>query len=320
MAPKPTSSFTEASDKLPVPSPLLKLPTELLCDIVSYHRDPFTFESPLLRQEHGFQDRQDRHQVLRSLSQSCSRLRAIFLPLLWERLDAEAKFQAHPTESELKTLIFPYIKSVHVSLQHATMETIFAMLEFLGALPNLAALQIYQLPADLMAIMIYAFKGVVIPTVTTLCVPDSSAPAICSSFPNVTSFGCPSIYERSMALAPAKVHFPLLEALAGLRLSKGLIDTLLRDFPNLRTISVSSLIASVSAELLPLLKRFKRLARLSLVHEDSVHSLSLEAVVSSGAAVLRASQSPEPRVLTVWSYNVYEGFDPFPRVVSVAAE
>ncbi|KAJ7462987.1 hypothetical protein FB451DRAFT_1495122 [Mycena latifolia] len=321
---KPTSPVSEAANQLPIPSesPLLKLPTELLCDIISYYRDPFTFGSPLMRQEHGLQERQDRRQILRSLSQSCSRHRAIFLPLLWERLHAaEAKFQRQPTESELTTLIFPYIKSVHVSLQHAKMETIFAMLEFLGALPNLTALQIYQLKADVMLIMMYAFKGAVFPAVTALCVPDSSASAISSSFPNVTSFACPSIYDRSMALAHAKIHFPDLEALTGLRLSKGLIDILLRDFPNLRAISVSSLIGAESTGLLSRLKRFRRLARLSLVHEDpSVLSLSLEALISSGAEVLRASQSPEPKVLTVWSYNMYEGFDPFPHVVSVATE
>lgn len=104
-----TTTMSEAAH--PASSSLLALPTELLVEIVSYYRDPFTFVSPLVRQEHGGQEREDRVQVLRSLSQVCASLRPIFLPMFWERLYVSgASLKDIYMESELKTLIFPYIK------------------------------------------------------------------------------------------------------------------------------------------------------------------------------------------------------------------
>ncbi|KAJ7687809.1 hypothetical protein B0H17DRAFT_1069370 [Mycena rosella] len=311
----------DALGSLSAPTSLLELPTELLVEIVSYHQDPFTFISPLLRPEHGVQQRQDRLQVLRSMSQSCSRLRSIFLPLLWERFHgSEHSFQERYMDSDLKTRLFPFIKSVHVSMQHwlpTQMKTVFLFLEFLRALPNLVGLQIHYLQSDMMPIMMYALKDVVFPTVIALGVPDWSAQVLFKSFPNVTTLACPAIYAGSIALPAAKIHFPRLEALAGLRLSKELINGLLRDFPALRDMSISSTIASESTDL-SLLKGFRRLARLSFVYEDLKGLLSLDALINRGAELLRESDSSEARVLTLWSYNVYEGFDTFPRVVSVA--
>ncbi|KAJ6489717.1 hypothetical protein DFH09DRAFT_1208940 [Mycena vulgaris] len=302
-------------------SSLLELPTEILTEIIAYHPDPFTVCSPLLRQEHGVQERGVRRLVLRALSQSSSRLRSIFLPLLWEQFHASAaQFQQKYITSEFVTLIFPHIKSVHVSMKSwslGQMETIFLLVEFLCELPTLAGFQICDPPPTIMPIIRYAFKDAVFPTVASLCVPDWLAPAIFDSFPNVTTLACPSIYAHSDALVFAKRHFPRLEALAGLRLSKDLIDDLVRDFPNLRAISVSSTAGRRSA-VLPMLKRFKALARLSLVHEDSENLLSREALVNGGAEVLLASESPEAKVLTVWSYNVYEGFHLWPRIIWVA--
>ncbi|KAJ7143049.1 hypothetical protein C8R44DRAFT_761605 [Mycena epipterygia] len=316
-----TTNRTMSSEAAhPASSSLLALPTELLVEIVSYYRDPFTFVSPLVRQEHGGQEREDRVQVLRSLSQSCSSLRPIFLPMLWERFYASApSFKEIYTESELKALIFPYIKSVHVSMQNwglKQMESVFLLVQLLSALPNLSGLQIYRAPWSIVPILSYAFKDAVFPSITALCVPDH-LDQVFPSFPNVTTLACPSIYARARVLAPAKQHFPRLEALGGLRLCKELIEEVHKLFPTLRSISVSSTFPTDSEDLLPLLKRFKRLSKLSLVHEDIADLFLLEALVTGGTDVLLASGSQE-KVLRVWSYDLIKGFNVYPRVIYVA--
>ncbi|KAJ7144418.1 hypothetical protein C8R44DRAFT_144284 [Mycena epipterygia] len=332
-----SSEGTGLSDNSPTPHSLLGLPTELLLEIISYYHDPFTFFSPLVDQKHAAQEREVRVQILRSLSQTCSALRSIFLPSLWERLHASgASFEERYTESALKTLIFPYIKSVHISMRAWSSKQIVLFVQLLRALPNLSGLQIYHAPSGrrILRIMSYGFQDAVFPGVTALCVPEYLS-IIFPSFPNVTALACPSIYAKNSILPPAKQYFPRLEALGGLRLSKELIEEVLGDFPTLRSISISSTISLDSAvrhrirsirtdraglfqDLLPLFKRFKHLCKLSLVHEDIEHLLlSLENLIAGGRDVLRASDSQEVKELRVWSYDVYKGFNVAPCVILV---
>jgi hypothetical protein len=96
----------------PAPRSLPDLPTELLGEIISHYVCQFTFLSPLVRQEHVIQ-RRDQRLVLRSLSQSCSSLRSVFLPSLWTQFEvSKHNFCEADTKSERGTLIFPYIKFV----------------------------------------------------------------------------------------------------------------------------------------------------------------------------------------------------------------
>ncbi|KAJ7143052.1 hypothetical protein C8R44DRAFT_726333 [Mycena epipterygia] len=313
-----TTNRTMSSETAhPASSSLLALPTELLVEIVSYYRDPFTFVSPLVRQEHGGQEREDRVQVLRSLSQSCSSLRPIFLPMLWDRLYASApSFKEIYTESELKTLIF----SVHKirARINAKLGTRANGIRLPRATPQRAAQS--QWPPDLPSSLehrAYPLLCFQIPSITALCVPDH-LDQVFPSFPNVTTLACPSIYAGARVLAPARQHFPRLEALGGLRLSKELIEEVHKLFPTLRSISVSSTFPADSEELFPLWKRFKRLSKLSLVHEDIADLLSLEALVTGGTDILLASGSQEKKVLRMWSYDLIKGFNVYPRVVCVA--
>lgn len=237
-------------------------------------------------------------------------------------------------------------------LEH--MESVFLLVQLLRALPNLSGLQIYQAPWSIVPILSYAFKDAAFPNITALCIPEH-LDQVFPSFPNVTTLACPSIYAGARVLAPAKQHFPRLETLGGLRLSKELIEgesgplccmsnshmhdeEVHKIFPTLRSISVSSsfpadsevrtylarvysLCADESAifqELLPLFKRFKRLSKLSLVHEDIADLLSLGPLVAGGTDVLLASGSQEKKVLRVWSYDLIQGFNVYPRVVYVA--
>ncbi|KAJ7687817.1 hypothetical protein B0H17DRAFT_1135990 [Mycena rosella] len=295
-----SSRIPDALGLFPAPTSLLELPTELLFEIISYYRDPFTFISPLLGPKHGVQERQEAAQDSEAYSfRHCGRY----------SMARSTVFKSDTRTIQIRT-------HIDAALVPTQMKTVFLFLEFLRALPNLVGLQIHHLQSNIMPLMMKALKDVVFPKITALCVPDWSALVLFKSFPNVTTLACPSIHVGSVALPAAQIHFPRLKALAGLRLSKPLIHGLLRDFPALRAISISSTIASESTDF-SLLKSFRRLARLSFVHEDLQDFLLLDALISRGAELLRESDSSEARVLTVWSYNVHEEFDAFPRVVSV---
>ncbi|KAJ7747129.1 hypothetical protein DFH07DRAFT_578404 [Mycena maculata] len=322
---------------------LLDLPTELLVEIISYHPYPFTFLSPLLRQEHGAQERHDRRQVLRSLSQTCVVLRTIFLPLLWERFEAsQASLQEIHTNEAVASLLFPYIKSVHISMKTwglEDMEAVFLFVQFIRALPNLVGLQIYQASYECVPVLSYAFADIMLPNITALCVPDW-LDGIFPAFPNLTTLACPCIYTHSTALAPAKQFFPRLEAITGLRLSRNLIEAVLQDFPNLRAITVTSTIplqpkkaqshsdpmherCTADPDDLALLSSFKNLSELSLIHDETVMAeavvLPLDVLLQRGADVLRASKNPGRKVLRVWSFDMYRGYEVEPRVIPVRA-
>ncbi|KAJ7158999.1 hypothetical protein C8R43DRAFT_1234112 [Mycena crocata] len=316
-----TSGSVPSPEVLVASSLLVNLPNELLAEIISHYPDPFTFCSPLLRREHGLQERQDRRQILRSLSQTCSTLRDVFLPLLWERFDpSSGSFNEEYTKHPLITLIFPYIRSVHVSMLNwnkNAREPVFLFVQFLGMLPNLRGVQIHP-HSRLLPVLVYAFSDVKLPGVTSLSVPEWSE-QIFPAFPNVTTLACVSTSKESKALQAAKKYLPRLEALAVLRLSEALIHEIVRDFPHLRALSVSSTGPLESSDRFDLLRRLKRLSQLSLVHEDVEHLPSLDALIQAGTDVLRASASTEPKVLRIWSYSVHEGFDVVPRVVCVNA-
>ncbi|KAJ7478750.1 hypothetical protein B0H11DRAFT_2281116 [Mycena galericulata] len=321
---------------------LTDLPTELLLEIGSYNPHPFTFLSPLVRQEQGAQERQDHQRTVRSLSQTCLALRGIFLPVAWENFEVSnvATLQEHYMNSTLVSRLFPYIKTVHISMKQWSpdeMEAVFLFVRFLCALPNLGGLQIYESPWIVVPVVSYAFADVSLPTVTALCVPDTFD-QIFPAFPNVTTLACPSISAHSAVFEPGQRFFPRLEAIAGLRLSKALVEAVLHRFPHLRAISVNSTIPIESDKPQPishsnpdghqcnphftdlaLLDRFTHLSQLSLIHEATADAVSvpLEELIEKGTQILRASKATEPKVLRIWSYDLYKGYNVSPCVVFV---
>ncbi|KAF8181210.1 hypothetical protein K438DRAFT_1976306 [Mycena galopus ATCC 62051] len=284
---------------------LSDLPIELLVEIVSHYPSSFTFLSPLVRQEHVAKEK-ERRQILRSLSQSRSVLRRICLPFLWERFEAsKSNLQAIHTQSELATLILPCIKSVHISMSTwspAEMETIFLFVEFLRALPNLTGLQIYHGFAwNVGPIVPYAFSNVSLPNVTALSVPDV-LDGILPSFPNLKTISGPALKPRSRLLVAAR-QLPHLEALSGLHTRhlgqdarQSFISDLAHDFPHLRALSVSKPFP-LDQEDLASLCAFKELRELDLLYKNESDSLSLDALIAGGLSVLRASRSPDAKVL-----------------------
>ncbi|KAF7341162.1 hypothetical protein MVEN_01851000 [Mycena venus] len=187
---------------------------------------------------------------------------------------------------------------------------------FLRALPNLVGLQIYHgISWDTLPILSYAFAEVSLPTVTALSVPVT-LDGILPAFPNVKTLACPALHPSSRLLTAATKHFPCLDALAGLRsrdLDHSQVNDMIRDFPHLRALSVSSTLPLDPPDLLARLRAFKQLTELELVYQDDPKLLSLDALVSGGRDVLLASRSTDAKVLRLWSHDTSLG----PRIVRI---
>ncbi|KAJ7919849.1 hypothetical protein B0H13DRAFT_1987685 [Mycena leptocephala] len=333
------------------------LPTELLVEIISYHRSLglLDFFSPLL--PHGnIAQRRAQREVLRCLSQTCSVVRAVCLSFLWERFDltdfdnvvlkvvhrqahsARFKFRALSLRSafsrvglpwlgtqftaatielqiarsqkELAKIIFPSIKCVNISMlswYDSPEETMSHLVKFLQALPNLTTLRIHEIHARKAPFLSSAFMDVSMRTVTTLAVPDLLH-TIFPAFPNVTMLRCPMSDVRTMLAA--KTHFPRLHTVAGLNIylrETASISALASHLPHLRAVSVKSRLSEVTAPSLMHFTAFANLSELAFYHEDDIGLLSLEALIAGATVVLRSSQSPHPKVLSVWAYGEWSG-------------
>ncbi|KAJ6568764.1 hypothetical protein B0H19DRAFT_1133916 [Mycena capillaripes] len=191
---------------------LMDLPIELLIEITSHYPFPYTpyrYSRPRDK-ELQRQRREDRLQILRSLSQSCSFLRSAFLPLLWERFyEHRTSFRRDDATPEH---LFPYIKSVHMRMvwHRDTRKPVFRFVQFLCALPNLTSLQLDPVGRGLVPTLSYAFSDVFLPTVTTLQT-QPWMEAIFPSFRNVKTLTLPS-----GSFTAVKTSFPHLEAFSGL--------------------------------------------------------------------------------------------------------
>ncbi|KAJ6571076.1 hypothetical protein B0H19DRAFT_1346193 [Mycena capillaripes] len=136
------------------------------------------------------------------------------------------------------------------------------------------------------------------------------------AFQNVTTLGCPSIHGRSQLLDSAKTYFPRLEALVGVRLgaAEDCIAALSHDFPRLGALSIESPIRIGDEFGIDALRAFTNLSELGLFHgPDPSKVLSLEELVSAAKVMLQALQSPDAKVVRVWS----DRHPPGPRPVYV---
>ncbi|KAJ7606365.1 hypothetical protein DFH06DRAFT_1251492 [Mycena polygramma] len=294
-------------------------PLELLLETASHHRDYYDFLSPLTHYD-DVEERRVSRKALRSLSQTCSALRSVCLPLLWERFDVPfSKFKYRNSQDEtdedsaVAPHIFPYIKSVHISFEEwadCFLDPLFPLVDFLCRLANLTSLRIFNLPdvQQTVSNISYAFALSRFPTVTSLFLPYDLIGAF-DSFPNAKTFASPEIFSNRGTDTPpfsdiVKQSFPHLTALAGLWIDQGekeFVDELACKLPRLRALSVASPFKSKTKSLLELLEAFTHLSELAVVYHGGQGFLPLKELIEGCKKILLRSQSSEPKVLKVWS-------------------
>ncbi|KAJ6540358.1 hypothetical protein B0H19DRAFT_1077770 [Mycena capillaripes] len=165
-----------------------------------------------------------------------------------------------------------------------------------------------------------AFSEVSLPTVPVLFIPQELY-TIFHAFPHLRTLVFQAVHKDNLALWR---YFNHVDTLAGLRIchQDEKFLTLATRFPALRVLSIATpfkiefehvamLMPVLSCSLVwPCIRRlaaFIHLSELVLFHvEDDSQFLSLEALVSGGRDVLRASQSRGTKVLRVWANDPFE--------------
>ncbi|KAJ7063901.1 hypothetical protein C8F01DRAFT_1250169 [Mycena amicta] len=183
---------------------LLDLPTELLHELPQYYADLYSrFEAHLIGVH---PDEYERVDALRALSQTSVRLRAVFLPVMWNHARAffttrnrrrkpltwEKMVEDRMTALGRATYLHPYVRSLTVTMEECTVDNWRGMSEFLwvlAILPNLRNVRIIGLS----------------PYSATLL----SSSLIALSFPNITGLSA----ELTSSSIPALRAFPHLHTL-----------------------------------------------------------------------------------------------------------
>ncbi|KAJ7472138.1 hypothetical protein FB451DRAFT_1559282 [Mycena latifolia] len=238
----------------------------------------------------------ERPETLRALSQTCRALRAVFLPLLWERVEAcfqpknDAAWHARVANvllARCRGLLKPenkaiarHVRVVSVSLSWHRIAVVMPLFaQCLEALPNLDTLHILHLKSKSERTVTPAFEGVELPRVRTVILP-SYAHAILAACPNVRDVSCNE--DNSNILFNTMLDYcPNVERIQGFELTTAQMKKLSKKLLKLREIAVpyDTDIASLSV--------FKRLSVIELLArawEDVDESDCDEDDYSAGAA------------------------------------
>ncbi|KAJ7877333.1 hypothetical protein B0H13DRAFT_2546760 [Mycena leptocephala] len=276
-----------------------------------------------MRPQDWAEERLERRQFLRPLSQTCSTLRAVFLPLLWrhfEACDAHLHIRYKRIGISVQTGIFPHIRFFHISLTSPSAYILARLFDFLQDLPNLECLQLYSVDYYLVKTLAGAFNDHPLPTVTTLCIPGW-ATTLFPAFPNVQSLTF-STHAHHDTLRLTKRSFPQLHSLGGVYLTSDSIVEL-HGFPHLRSLYLSGPIDETSASLLSRLPALPFLSSLSLENRTTSSTgelLPLEALIAAGTNVLHVARGRGRKVLTVWIFKGHTEFELDPVVIYVKDE
>ncbi|KAJ7511524.1 hypothetical protein B0H11DRAFT_2182902 [Mycena galericulata] len=310
-------------------SSLLELPTELLLEIASLFPFPFDVLSPPPRQiAMKQQERLERRQIFATLSQTCSALRTVFLPLLWRHVEtSKSRLHLRPINSSLRKDIFPHIRSFHGAQYHSAYELSNLFL-LLRALPNLDCIEIHSINSYVLNTLAndHAFSEVKFTTVTTLSIPTFTH-RIFSAFPNVQTLASPSMYFSSEALVTAKNAFPRLHSLFGVQLVDHVVivtiaapvtshSKVMRLHNRFELLSYPG----YTQALLSRLANMKNLCELALVESNVSEAIPLADNIAVGTNVLQKSKGRGQKVLKVWERDAAGDYRPHPTVILVRDE
>ncbi|KAJ7187132.1 hypothetical protein C8R46DRAFT_285000 [Mycena filopes] len=272
----------------------------------------------------------ERPAALRALSQTCRALRVIFLPLLWEYLEAcfpskdgnEAWHTrvANVLLDRCKALVKAenvglarYVRVVSVSLSRHNI-TILApwFARCLAALPNLDTLHILYLRSKWEETVAVAFEVTALPGVRTIILP-SSARGILAACPNVRDVSCNE--ETGTKLFKTLLEqCPEVERIEGFQLTPAKLKKLAKHLRNLREIAIPVDMGIDSLSVIKNLSKIELLARRSedideseiddgddsagMARKRKIHKTKHERI-NAARAVLKASAGQGPKRIKI---------------------
>ncbi|KAF8159182.1 hypothetical protein B0H34DRAFT_747703 [Crassisporium funariophilum] len=245
---------------------VFELPLELLMEILSHfqvlhtHTNLDTNHITIAYSEHiwslFYLERTD---ILRSVSQTCKAWRIIFLPLLWERLEACAThslttkmFPIFGTPLVRKSMFIStrpelaaHIRSMSVILSwHTAAEVLPAFINAIKAAPNLHTLHVvrlidmpYLLRGRLVDMIKAAFQNHVFPQIRTVVLP-SDAGDILRCCPEVETVICTSFDDGIPLVEAIAESCKKVEVLEGFRINGTVMKHITEVVPLLRSITL----------------------------------------------------------------------------------
>ncbi|KAJ7666835.1 hypothetical protein DFH06DRAFT_1470006 [Mycena polygramma] len=197
----------------------------------------------------GYRERPD---TLRALSQTCHTLRFIFLPLLWEHVEAcilaksttWSKQIANVLLNRCKKLMTPdnqslrdYVRIVSVSFSSYHIDKVAPLFaQCLASLPNLDTLHILHLQSKDQETITAAFDKIELPSMRVIILP-SHAYSILAACPNVRDVSCNEETGSKLFKTLIK-RCPRVERIQGFGLTSSNLKELSKGLPNLREIAV----------------------------------------------------------------------------------
>ncbi|KAJ7153076.1 hypothetical protein C8R43DRAFT_1002838 [Mycena crocata] len=294
------------------------LPTELLMEMVKYYPELLLEIDANI---HGVASEQlSGNDALRALSQTCSRLRDVFLPVLWSRVYAcftarnrpkrKPKRRAKMLERRMLGIqktphVVPYIQTLSVTMEECDMgnwEPVAQFIRVLNLLPDLRQLTIIRPQTGMVPVIATSCKDKIFPSVVGLAIPDILAP-ILHCFPNVQTLTSAQLYR------PSSNH--LLDAAKGLEhihtvnlpvVTKEIVNRLRDNIPNVKRLS---LWRDLNLDVLSLLDGMENLSELHIryrplgYHYYGARALTVEEIMPVAERVLRTSKAKGRKELRI---------------------
>ncbi|KAH6917082.1 hypothetical protein BKA70DRAFT_1417857 [Coprinopsis sp. MPI-PUGE-AT-0042] len=294
-----------------------KLPLELTTEILSYFPSvgPLTSVgtgsgAPILPARYL-----ERPHVLRSLSQTCVAYRNLFLPILWENLDAcvedkegKEQFFRHSGETltrKCKGLLetqelAAMVRTVNVVLtRYKPDEVLPAFTNCLQAMSNLQTLHILHAHTQMTTKIREGFEGVTLPTVRNLIIPGYCHELL-KCCPEARSVRC-TRDDGSKLVTVIKKSCKKVEEMRGFVLNSiNLTKRLVAAAPNLKTLEIRTFYAKDDA-IINTLKGLKNLSTIDILLERDSNDNELKPVIAKLKQILKASPAQDRKYLRLLS-------------------
>ncbi|KAF5332118.1 hypothetical protein D9611_008037 [Ephemerocybe angulata] len=316
-APKATSGAAANGKKA-----LAVLPAELLTKVLAHYKaigpytDIYTARENRGRNEPDIGPTLDasyleRSDVLRALSQTCRVYREIFLPILYERMEAcitprsgKVAFYKHIGETlerkcrglKKNPALAKMVRTVNVSLTRYQTTTILpTFVSCLQSLPNLHTIKVLHAHTQMTTAIKKAFSEVSLPSVRTFIGPGMCHELL-KTCTEVRTVVCME-EDGSKFVGVMGKNCKNVEEVRGFRLDGNMAKRLVKAAPNLRVLEVS---LGLNNDVLAFLKSFKKLCTIDIGAEWSTldpDALLVKDTAELCRAVLKASPSTERKYL-----------------------